>query len=265
MIKIILFIIFFASQAMAQVPESAPDPTITEKDLPDLKEKLEKVSDAVAKISNGGDVSGTKSRLLDGISAFSAIAKAPSLMFEADQTNNVDKAVESLKSNQVYTPDGVTPTDTAAEDKKKNNDAAKEEEKKVQESEKSYIYLASIIYTSPNDWAVWINKQKFTPKANPKDGELYLKRVDNDRVAILWTLSMSKWRIISGQKSDAIAPKVNDKNQVEIDFELRPNQTFILSQNAVVEGRAVINLSNQRKEKERRVAEAASKSKLVKK
>jgi hypothetical protein len=247
--KIILFLIFFTSSALAQnVDQQKTQQDLVEKNLPLLTKQVDKISENIAGSAAGSDSSQIKSRLLDGINAISLISKAPSLMFESDEKGNVERAVESLKTNQVYTPEIDI---SASGDKNGADDSAnKSADKKSQESEKSYIYLSSIIYFGPDNWVVWVNNQKFTPKTNPKEGELYLREVENDRVRLLWTLSMSKWRIISGQKNDTTAPKVNDKNQVEVDFELHPNQTFILSQNIVVEGRAVINLSRKR-EKER--------------
>lgn len=178
--------------------------------------------------------------------------KATSLMFDDEQNNNIDRAVESLKNNQTFIPEGEEDPTVAAE---KKEDAAKLEEKRIEENEKSYLYLASIIYYSGADWAVWINDQKITSKTNDRSKELYLKSVQRTNVKVVWKLSISKWKILSGRKSEEVAPKINKDNQVEVEFDLRPNQTFILSTNSVVEGRAVIALLKKRAE-ERKVKES---------
>jgi len=41
-------------------------------------------------------------------------------------------------------------------------------------------------------------------------------------------------------RSESLAPKINNNNQVEIDFTLQPNQTFILSSSKVVNGKAFL-------------------------
>ncbi len=53
----------------------------------------------------------------------------------------------------------------------------------------------------------------------------------------------TKWKIISGKKSEELAPKINSLNQVEVEFELKPNQTFTLGTNSVSEGRQIYKSS----------------------
>jgi len=167
-----------------------------------------------------------------------------SLMFDDEQISNVDRAIDALKNNQQFVPE-----DGSAE---KSADAAKKEdekkEKEVAENEKSFVYLASIIYFSPNDWAAWINDQKITNQTNNKDKELYLSWVKNDSAKVVWKLSLSKWRILSGQKSDSTPPNINQNNQVQLEFELKPNQTFALNTNKVLEGRAAVVLLKKKDE-----------------
>ena len=197
----------------------------------------------------------TKSSIAD-ILLYNKTSKAPSLMFDDEQNNNIERAIKSLKNNEIYTPDGNEEDNKLkSEDDKKKAAAEKAEQtrKKIEEeNEKSYIYLASIIYFTPNDWAVWINDQKITSQTNKKERELYVKHIYKDRIKLLWKLSISKWKVLSGRKSESFAPKINANNQIEVEFDLKPNQTFILSTNNVVEGRAVIALL-KKKEEERKV------------
>ena len=191
--------------------------------------------------------------------------KATSLMFDDEQNDNIDRAIESLKNNQLFIPeDGLKNGDSdknlTEEEKKKKAEEAKnkEDEKKSEENEKSYIYLASIIYFTPSDWVLWINDQKITSETNGKNKEIYVKAIKRDSAKLLWRMSVSKWKILSGRQSEEFAPKINKDNQVEVEFELHPNQTFILSTANVVEGRAVIALLKKREEeKKAKAAEAA--------
>lgn len=185
--------------------------------------------------------------------------KVGSLMFTDDENSNIDRAVDSLKNNQVYTPE-ETEEEKAATDPDAKKEAPKVEEKKSDENEKSYIYLASIIYFTEQDWVVWVNEQKITPKTNIRGKELYLRSVQKDRVDVMWTISISKWKILSGRKSETSAPKINANNQVEVNFSLKPNQTFILSTNSVVEGKAVIALLKKKEEEKKAKAATTGKN-----
>lgn len=167
-----------------------------------------------------------------------------SLMFDDEQISNVDRAIDALKNNQQFVPEDGSGEKTAGEKKA----AEDEKEKEVAENEKSFVYLSSIIYFTSKDWAVWINDQKITNQTNNKDKELYLSSVNSDSVGVIWKLSLSKWRILSGQKSDDTPPNLNQNNQVQLEFELKPNQTFALNTNKVVEGRAAAALLKKKDE-----------------
>ena len=181
-------------------------------------------------------------RFQDGLSAILMSTKASSLMFDDSENNNIDRAVDSLKNNQIYTPEGEEARDEAKRTKEEE-DALKQANKGSEENEKSFIYLSSIMYFTPSTWAVWINNQKITPELNVAGKEIYLKSIEKDSVKVLWTLSMSKWKIISGKKSEELAPKINSLNQVEVEFELKPNQTFTLGTNSVSEGKQIYKSS----------------------
>jgi hypothetical protein len=163
--------------------------------------------------------------------------KVSSLMFSDEELSDLERAIDSFKSGQTY---------TAQQDPKNILDAKKDKKIKdpnaEEENEKSYIYLASIIYYSPKEWALWINNLKITSDSNKNTKELFVKEIYPGSAKIVWSLSISKWKILSGKKSEDSAPKLNAKNNVEISFTLKPNQTFILGSSRVVEGRAVTNL-----------------------
>ena len=159
--------------------------------------------------------------------------KMQSLMFGDSDISNIDKAIEAFQNNQIFELEG------GEENQEKS--ITEEEKKLEQENVKAYIFLSSILYFGNDSWSLWINDKKYTAKNNKIDSELYFKSVEKDKVNIIWKLSVSKWKILSGLRSESLAPKINSNNQVEIDFVLQPNQTFILNSNKVVNGKASIN------------------------
>ncbi len=193
--------------------------------------------------------------------------KPTSLMFDDQESGNLDRAIDSFKNNQAYSPedaesDGAANASANEDDKKKLEEAErlrKAEELKNQENEKSYIYLASVIYFNPKDWIVWINEKKITSKTNDPKKELFVESIRKDSAKILWKLSLSKWKIISGRKEE-FAPKINAENQIEIRFELKPNQTFVLSSNKVVEGKALVALLKKKEDDNKKADAPAAKA-----
>ncbi len=176
--------------------------------------------------------------------------KSTSLMFDDRETDNIERALDSFKNNQAYTPDegGEESILDGAEAKKKREQEAAEKARKEQDefNAKSYIYLASIMYSTPQDWVVWVNDKKITSETNKKGKELFLKSVDRDHVSILWNVSPSKLKVLLGAKADSLKLKVNDSGQIEVKFSLQPNQTFVLGSNTVVEGKIVTNQIKKR-------------------
>ena len=167
--------------------------------------------------------------------------KIISLMFDDEENNNAERALDSFKNNQEFVPE-ESEEERLANTKKRGEENQKTQENEIAENEKSFIYLASIIYFTAKDWAVWVNDQKITYESNNPGKELYLSSVKYNSVKFMWKISLSKWKILSGQKVDAQPPNLNANNQVEIEFELHPNQTFSLKAGKVAEGRAVPTL-----------------------
>ena len=184
--------------------------------------------------------------------------KYESLMLTEVELKNIKKANESANNGQPFVAeieeeinikDSKGEQDKLKEKKKKEQEEKLKKEEDEQGSEKSYIYLASIIYFNQRDWVIWINDQKITPRTNQQNKELYIKKVYANQIDVIWKLSITKWKIISGKNLETISPKINKDNQIEVSFSLKPNQTFMLSNNSVVEGKAVINLI-KKKEKQ---------------
>jgi len=197
----------------------------------------------IDKVDSTTPISATS--IKDALDDIFTTSKIKSLMYDEEQFNNIEKAIEAMRNNQSFTPEGAEAKKQSAEDAKKQA----EEIKTLEESEdnvKSYVFLSSIMYFGEKQWSLWINDKKFIANSNSNENELFFKVVSQDKATIVWRLSISKWKILSGKKSEEYAPKINENNQVEVEFTLKPNQTFILSSNKVVDGRAVDSI-NRRK------------------
>jgi hypothetical protein len=87
-------------------------------------------------------------------------SKLKSLMYDEEQYNNIEKAIEAMRNNQAFTPEGAEANKQSAEDAKKQA----EEIKTLEGSEdnvKSYVFLSSIMYFGEKQWSLWINDKKF--------------------------------------------------------------------------------------------------------
>jgi len=246
----LIFTLIFtgANNALAQEASSFSEANLPEKIAPTKSDNSKAAPAEVA-------IPGSKTTIISNNSLANMLLgnKMTSLMFNDEENGNIERAVESLKNNQVYSP-GEDEGETKA---KAEADKKKTEEKT--ENEKSYIYLASIIYFTAKDWVVWVNEQKITPATNKKEKELYVTSVHKDKVSIRWTISVSKWKILSGAKLDAPAPAVNEDNKIVVNFDLKQNQTFILSANSVVEGKAVVAILKKKEENKKAKASQPAK------
>ncbi|MBP7710249.1 MAG: hypothetical protein KA100_04180 [Rickettsiales bacterium] len=247
-----IYKVFFLVFAIALSESFAQEKSqLTESNLPNKTEEIAPEESASAPSSSTNSlINQAKSGLAETLLGKN---KTSSLMFDDQESENLERAVESLKNNQAFIPEGSDEDPTlnnGLSEKEKAEEAEKirkAEELKNLENEKSYIYMASIIYFNPKDWIVWINDKKITSKTNDSKKELFIESIKKDRVKILWKLSLSKWKIISGKREE-FAPPVNAENQIEIHFELKPNQTFVLSSSKVVEGKALIALQKKKEE-----------------
>lgn len=232
-----------SAQPLAPSQPSQPQPANpSSTSIVDKVENITKISpvsisDSISKIL--GDPSQTKIEIL---------------MFNDLELSNINRAIDSLKNNQIFVPEDEDKEDV---DKTKEQEEAQrlaEEEKKeqeeMQESEKSYIYLGSIIYFNENDWVIWLNDQKITNSINLPEKEIFVEEIKANKVKIRWRMNLSKWKILSGKKDQSLAPLLSsDSNIVQSQFEISPNQTYILGSNSVVEGKAVIALIKKKESK----------------
>lgn len=267
LLKLALPTIFFLFFTNASAQNEA---TFVEKDLPgqrDSKAKEENLKvdkknlGILDKMGFGSTDSSSDKKARNNDSKTSLVDEArnylfnsnqiTSLMFDDEENGRIEGAIESLKNNQVYSPNKENEEKAAGKEGDKFQNAI--------ESERSHVYLASIIYFSPANWSVWINNQRITPENNGNGGEFYVKSVQRDKVSLIWRLSVSKWRALSGGKALEI-PQVNQNDQVETQFDLKPNQTFILGNKNIVEGRAIIALLKKRAEEEKNAKENSDKA-----
>ena len=148
-------------------------------------------------------------------------SNTPSLMFSTEEIEKIEEATTAHKNNQPFN------TETKV---------AEKEELSTGGEVNSCVYLGSIMYHSPTSWATWINGEKITNSDNKLGNEIYVKSISPDNVELVWTMSISKWKILAEQKSESGAP-IGADNQVELKFKLSFNQTYMLNGGKVIEGR----------------------------
>ncbi|MBU6339599.1 MAG: hypothetical protein KGQ36_06510 [Rickettsiales bacterium] len=215
---------FFSSNLLAQNENTAQNAQ------PSLADRIEKDLPQDIKVNNDFKTSALVNNTTKKFSNFIANrTQLSSLMFNEEQQYAITAAIESLRNGVIFAPQD-------SEDKEKDKEA---ENKAL--NKKTYIYLASIMYVNNDYWAVWINGEKITSDSNAKTNEIYLENVQRDKVSVLWTISESKWKILMGVKADEMQSQVNAQGQVEKRFELKPNQTFLLLYETVIEGNAQLN------------------------
>ncbi|MCE3255866.1 MAG: hypothetical protein K0R25_1360 [Rickettsiaceae bacterium] len=155
-----------------------------------------------------------------------------SLMYTDEQLSRIQEAIDSYKNN--------TPLKKSLTEGEENKSGGEAEKRPV-----SYVYLGLILYKAPNNWSIWINDQKISYKDNKVGNEFYVKSINQNKVDIVWTMSISRWRIIANKKSSEGAP-VNQNNEVEINFSLSFNQGYLIDTNTIVEGRIIpVSIANQ--------------------
>ena len=225
------------------------DNTSSDENVSNEQEPVEEDVPTTAKTVD--TINAIKNQITDGVIG----KKIVSLMYNNEETNNIERAVESFKTNQIYVPD------QKPEDKNQKDEKAAEEDVA---NAKSYVYLASIIYFNSRDWAVWIGDQKIIPETNKNTEELYVKSISRDQVNLVWTLSLSKWKILSHHTSDADIPPINANNKVEISFSLKPNQTFILGSSSVAEGNMLFNTIVNKQTKDKNVSKKDMSTSIIK-
>lgn len=75
------------------------------------------------------------------------------------------------------------------------------------------LHLSAIVYHDPADWRIWLNGRRFTPSS--RSGAIELVEVGPDAVWLLW----------------------HGRGQPAAPVQLRPNQSYIIESDMIVEGR----------------------------
>jgi hypothetical protein len=106
----------------------------------------------------------------------------------------------------------------------------------------SSAYLNSIVFLSPDNWAIWLNGQKISDENNQKNktDEFYVESIKKDEVVLVQQISRNRWRMLNANpaQSNRYNYRSNEKtNKIELSVVLHPNQTFLASKNQVIEGK----------------------------
>jgi hypothetical protein len=161
-----------------------------------------------------------------------------SLMHDASEIAKINKAFELFKRGEEYVAEKI---DEPKADEKKEEDINKDKLIK----EKSKIYLGSILYFSKYTWTVWINGKTTSSQNNHPSNEIYVSSIDGKRATIIWSLTPSKWQILTGKTLQENDIRVNKNNLISYRFTLANNQSFLLREQKIVEGnpRVEININ----------------------
>lgn len=200
----------------------------TEKNLPqtELKQVAKPKEDSKNLNSNNA-----KNLIKDSIDKIILQKKVSSLMFDDEESLNIKSAVELYK-NESLDPE------VRAKKLGEKNSANGDLSERGSANEKLNIYLNSILYFDSQNWVIWVNNQKITSRKNNKEEEIFAKKVTKEKVKLIWQMSLSKWKILSKTPEDsAETPPLNKDNKVEIEVELKQNQTYVLSKKKIFEGK----------------------------
>ena len=86
-------------------------------------------------------------------------------MFDDEQNSNIERAIDAFKN----IGSGESPKNSDSDEL--SDSAANSASKQFEINEKSRIFLGSILYLNPKDWAVWIGGQKITSTSNSKNND----------------------------------------------------------------------------------------------
>jgi hypothetical protein len=100
------------------------------------------------------------------------------------------------------------------------------------------IYMGSILYSSDASWSIWLNGKKLTNKVNSAANPIYVESIDSSQAQIVWkpASAIALNKIIREHKNATPDTLSIDAEKGRLTFTLRPNQTFVPSLLAVLEG-----------------------------
>lgn len=150
-----------------------------------------------------------------------------SLMFTEENIKDIFKA---LPNSSIGIPDQFINSPFA------NNGGNNQVEDNIVFDNTSFsLYLNSIMYISPTNWAVWMNGNKITNLTNGSS-DISVVAVSPLYVTFVWNVTSTQWDIINEKK---LVPETKYKQEnglVHLYFTLSPNQTYLPVLNKVLEG-----------------------------
>lgn len=101
----------------------------------------------------------------------------------------------------------------------------------------SSVYLDSILFFSKKNWSIWANGRKISNDDSSSDSVI-VRNINEEFVDLSWMIHKGKWKIIStGQEEKYRNSFKENGDKIEIMFRLKPNQTYLLIDNKVIEGK----------------------------
>ena len=97
------------------------------------------------------------------------------------------------------------------------------------------VYLNSIMYISPTNWAVWINGNKITNLTNGSS-DISVVAVSPLYATFVWNVTSTQWDVINEKKLIPETKYKQENGLVHLYFTLSPNQTYLPVLNKVLEG-----------------------------
>ncbi|MBL6784889.1 MAG: hypothetical protein ISQ32_01130, partial [Rickettsiales bacterium] len=156
-----------------------------------------------------------------------------SLLFNPTQLKKLDKVRASLILGELIAEEEIF-------DKKEVIDD--QEVELVSATRSIKFYLNSIIYINSNRWIVWINGNKYN-QDTPGTDEFQIVDVSSKKIKLKWVTGYSTFVYILNQAIETNKiPETADIKIVDdianVSFELKINQTFLLSKEVTIkEGR----------------------------
>lgn len=171
-----------------------------------------------------------------------------------------DDEMEKLRTVlNAYELEGKVPEDPETAEKGDFLDELTQDvEPDVQAAEQALpvFYLGSIVYRGPEEWSVWVNGERISNVENIQS--LRVNTISRERAEFMWKLeNVAQGEAIRRSMEANKNTAVTDHREAEeedydlnveegvLRFSLRPNQTFLVKEMKIIEGRlAPVNPTN---------------------
>jgi hypothetical protein len=103
------------------------------------------------------------------------------------------------------------------------------------------VYLGSIVYYSPKEWAVSVNGKKILNADNNPKNEFYISKISRKEVELIWSPKSlndlpARWDQTTGGGKNPVPHVAVDSEKGTVTLNMHPNQTFVISAIAIQEG-----------------------------